>query len=156
MAVQQAWRPVCRGAECLTTHSSGRRSTACVLTNVAAPAPLNSGVSHLKCVSQYCWLQLLRSPCGLAKVPALKQPQARHLHQTWATSCTFNPAQHDLAGFSTPKSAVKSQRSAPVVRPPTIDWSLACQAQVAATSGAAASHPCSATTDATPDPAGSG
>jgi hypothetical protein len=28
----------------LTTHSSGRRSIACALTNVAVPAPLNSGV----------------------------------------------------------------------------------------------------------------
>src|SRR5581483_2878737 len=31
---------------CLTTHSSGRRSVARVLTNLAAPAPLNSGVRH--------------------------------------------------------------------------------------------------------------
>src|SRR5690348_11244746 len=50
----------------LTTHSSGRRSIACALTNVAAPAPLNSSVRHHRGSLVFTWLnkQGVRSDQG--------------------------------------------------------------------------------------------
>ena len=47
--VVSSFHKVAAWAAHLTTHSSGRRSIACALTNLASPAPLNSGVRGLKC-----------------------------------------------------------------------------------------------------------